>query len=437
MKLFYSALLAGAVVCQAGAQATIKSYVQHRQVPIASIQPGFADATDLAAIGQAIGSARVVLLGEQDHGDGATFLAKTRLVKYLHEQKGFTVLAFEGDFFALNYGWESLPKEADKLPAFLHRNNYPYWSDCQECDELLSTYLPQTYRTATPLRLAGFDNQLYMPFSRQALPGYLDTYLTQQGVAYVKSRTYQTFWRPFLDTLSQPWRFSRQPATALIADKPGKLRRFQAGLDTIWQQLPPASRLTYEGRVLENLGVLARESAVFTEDDIATENLRDAQMARNLDWLVNEKYPTEKILVWAASSHIAKGPSTAYEHQPRPITRMGVHFMAARPENARQTYVLGFSSKWGMTRRVQAAQPTAVRRPPKDSFETWIDNRLPYAFVDFNAFHAQFPQSADFFWLAGPHHVHELADWTAVYDGIFFIREMTPCGKSEFQPPGN
>jgi erythromycin esterase len=435
MKLPYWVLLPGLLAQQAQGQAVIKSYVQRTQVPIASIQPGFTDDADLAAIGQAIGQARVVMLGEQDHGDGATFLAKTRLVKYLHEQKGFTVLAFEGDFFALNQGWESLPKEAAKMAAFLYKNIYPYWSDCRECDELLYTYLPQTYRTAMPLRVAGFDNQLYASFSRRVLPGYLDSYLAQQGVAYGGSRTYQTFWRPFLDTLSQPWRFSRKPATALIADKPGKLRRFVAGLDTIWQQLPPASRGTYGGRLLENLGVLARESAVFTEDDNATDSIRDAQMARNLDWLVNEKYPHDKILVWAASSHVAKGPGSAYQ-QPRVITRMGVHFMA-KPENVRQTYVLGFSSKWGMTRRVQAAQPTAVKRPPKDSFETWINNGLPYAFVDFKEFHAQFPQSTEFFWLAGPHHEHELADWTAVYDGIFFIREMTPCGKSEFKPASN
>ncbi len=41
----------------------------------------------------------MVLLGEQHHGDGATFQAKTRLVKYLHEQKGFNVLVWESDVY--------------------------------------------------------------------------------------------------------------------------------------------------------------------------------------------------------------------------------------------------------------------------------------------------------------------------------------------------
>ena len=79
-------------------------------MPIASIQPDLVEFSDLDAVGAAIGDARIVMLGEQDHGDGATFLAKTRLIKYLHEEKGFNVLAFEADFFGLNEGWSQLPK---------------------------------------------------------------------------------------------------------------------------------------------------------------------------------------------------------------------------------------------------------------------------------------------------------------------------------------
>ena len=96
------------------AQNTIKKYVQSQTVSLT-----MEDTTGFAAIGNAIGEARIVLLGEQDHGDAAAFAMKTALVKYLHEQKGFNVLAFESDFFALNKGWEELPKTRRAIDSFL------------------------------------------------------------------------------------------------------------------------------------------------------------------------------------------------------------------------------------------------------------------------------------------------------------------------------
>lgn len=416
----------------------IQAYVRQHTQPIATLDPAARDEADLAAIGQAIGEARVVMLGEQDHGDGATFAAKTRLVKYLHEQKGFNVLVWEGDFFALNHGWDSLPRQPAAMRAFVRRNLYPYWAACPQAEALLYDYLPGTYATARPLQLAGLDNQLYGAASRRALPGYLRRFLGQQAVPLAATRRFANFFVPFLDTLSQPWYFSTRPATYLIAHKQAQLRRFETMADTLLAQLAPAARAGYGGRVLDNLRVLAQESAVYTEDEIATYNLRDAQLARNLEWLVGEKYPAEKIIVWAANLHIAKWRQAGYGSAERVTTFMGAHFTAS-PARAAQTYCLGFLSGTGSTRRVQAAQPTAIAPPRRGYFETWLPARLPYAFVDFRAFRAQQPGYVVPFYMRGLGYeggrgYTDAADWTNIFDGIFFIRQMEPCGKSSFVP---
>lgn len=456
--LYFRALLllalAGLLTRAGFAQSRTKQYVQQHLAPITSIQPDYADATDLAAIGQAIGEARIVMLGEQDHGDGATFLAKTRLIKYLHEQKGFTVLAFEGDVFALNQGWEQVATTPDRQAAFLHATIHPYWAGCQQCDNLLYQYVPQTARTPHPLRVTGFDNQLYSAYSRQVFPGYLHAYLTKQHLPFLRSPTYQQFFRPFIDTLLVSTNFitgkldlDKAVKVKAIQDKKGKLQRFEACLDTLTAQLPPGSSGdVFDRLLLRNLYALAQESAFYTDDHNALTNVRDGQMAANLNWLANTQFSTEKIIVWAASAHLAKGQGSDYlvpgrfsatqQAQARTYNEavhpMGQVFTQSL-RNRQQTYVLGFLSGTGTSQRTVVANATPLAPPPANSLESWLPANLAYAFLDFQPLRLQqAAQSPEYFAMQGVSHYARYANWTNFFDGIFYIQTMTPCTRTGF-----
>src|SRR5579864_1991081 len=54
------------------------AWLKSHAAQLRSIDPADADFADLEPIRRAIGEARIVMLGEQSHGDGATFRAKTR-----------------------------------------------------------------------------------------------------------------------------------------------------------------------------------------------------------------------------------------------------------------------------------------------------------------------------------------------------------------------
>lgn len=79
-----------------------KEFVIKSAVPLRDIETQSDDYSGFKEIGAAIGEAKVVFLGEQDHGDAPTFITKTKIIKYLHENLDFDVLVFESDFYNLN-----------------------------------------------------------------------------------------------------------------------------------------------------------------------------------------------------------------------------------------------------------------------------------------------------------------------------------------------
>jgi len=61
----------------------------NRSVTVRSLDAMDLDFSDLSRLKVAIGDARIVMLGEQSHADGATFKAKVRLIKFLHQEMGY------------------------------------------------------------------------------------------------------------------------------------------------------------------------------------------------------------------------------------------------------------------------------------------------------------------------------------------------------------
>lgn len=266
-------------------------------VSIRSIDPNDADFADLRPLKKLIGKARVVQLGEQSHGDGATFYAKQRLIRFLHREMGFTVLAWESGFFdceemdkALHADTSISDARAKGLFAIL--SDGPFVAPVFE-------YARSTYASKRPLRMTGFDIQYSGRDTRPLLAGRIFEYL---------SRVQPELARPETKQAVEDLIWGRYKPIPEERDK----RR--AALQTIITALTGSHgneggrERAFYLKALDNIVAFDQQRWMTPSmpPPAQADNFRDNAMAENVLWLMREWYPQEKVIVWAANSHILR-----------------------------------------------------------------------------------------------------------------------------------
>lgn len=416
-------------------QNNIKDYITGSSIEVSAIDPDSTDYSDLEPIGNAIGNARIVMLGEQDHGDAPAFFAKTRLIKYLHEKKGFNVLAFESDFTMLNYGWETINRSG--IDSLIQKSIPALWTDCSGCQNLFKEYIPSQYETASALRITGFDNQM----SASLVVGILDSVIRTEKLPVSSLPSYNEGIIPQLKggciygqgTVEQ----NNDCKNYLVSIKKELSEKLTA--NDFWVKVVDNIITEHE-----------RYSTIKKKTHFEKINLRDSQMAMNLEWIAKIKYPDQKIIVWTQNHHVSKYSG----HYPvkffNEAKTMGT-FFTEMAENEKNTYIIGFTSYQGTYGRLYPHVVYKIPLPKTNSFENWIPKAYQYAFVDFRKFNMLYPNWDKNFNLSGGvvnnrYHQNYKAMWNKVFDGVFFIREMYPCEniagsaermESQKKEPGN
>ena len=204
------------------------AWLQANAHPIRSLSVSDRDFSDLQPLKAAIGSSRIVMLGEQSHGDGTTFLAKARLVAFLHQEMGFDVLAWESGLWDVHQVWRHVQAGEAVLPAS-RRGIFGIWTGSEQVLPTLD-YVAETVGSAHPLELAGFDNQLTGSLAVDSLPLLMEAFARRIGSAVPDD---------------PEW-----PAAA------ASLQRLARGLD--FQTKPPAAD---QARVLRLLAALRADAA--------------------------------------------------------------------------------------------------------------------------------------------------------------------------------
>lgn len=407
-------------------QANLEGYVKDSVVLVRSIDPDDTLFSDLEPLGKAIGDSRVVMLGEQDHGDSRTFLAKCRIIKYLHEKLGFNVLAFESDFYALNKAWDSVKMTPLQVESTITNNILRVWTLCQQFKPVVQ-YLTAQYEGKMPLHLTGLDNQLVGEYSVANLASDISNFITVKEIPFSKDeenmnrlentiRSVHTFFRngKYIKSDSSMQMFSELGAMS----------------DTIIQQLSHdlGNLNSFHMQTLSSLRAISKQMIYgLNKDHFLADSIRDKQMAGNLRWLIQHKYPNQKMIVWAANSHIVKSNSRLLTKKFAKPSSMGYLF-TSDPVMQNKTYIIGFTGLQGETGWITTSRKYEIPKAEKNGIESWLaDKMINYGFVDFKTFRKRNPADNESFNMRYTNWISVKLPWHNIFDGVFYISDMTAC----------
>ncbi|NNG17504.1 MAG: erythromycin esterase family protein [Gemmatimonadales bacterium] len=412
-------------------------WLREHAIQLRSVSPADEDWTDLEPLKDVLGEASIVMLGEESHGDGATFLAKTRLIKFLHQEMGFDVLAFESGLYDIWKAWEALARGEEPSRA-IARGLFSLWAGSEQVEPLVE-YLAMHAKSKRPLELAGFDIQMSGTASRESLVADLTHLLNQLGIGQQHAPDWGHFTSLLLDLATKDFVRGTKPLPPRLAQDrfAAVIGWMQATLSR--QDIPIEARTkAFWRQVLESLDAYAAMVWLVDPSDLRPRpddaEIREAQMTRNLLWLARMRYPGKRIVVWAATSHIARGLSelesgivdiqTIYDQVPT----LGERVWKAL---GTEVYSLGFTAYEG-TAGMFFQSPRDIGRSSDGSLEELMTRAgLEFAVLDFRN------PAANGDWLRQPIVARPLgyremyADWTRFLDGMVFTKRMTPSTRVE------
>ncbi|MGO4527903.1 erythromycin esterase family protein [Paenibacillus sp. 2TAF8] len=386
-----SAYMAGTTVVQESLTSSDQIWnenVRASAQTITSVKPQNEDAyNDLSFLKSLLADKRMVSLGEASHGASEYNSMKVRLVKFLHEELGYNVLAFESNLSDTATAYSQV---RHMTPEQLMKNSiYGVWQ--VEENLPLFEYIAQQSKTDHPLILTGVDAQ----GTSETFTTFIENWFAKVDSSKAKAFAQTERWYLKLSMTNQIDEFTKQKKK--IKEKYQALQQFvRDKRDPLnLAQMEHSNLVPLIERVLQNrLDMLDHYNPHFVklfagidpEKQLQLASYgRDRVMADNLTWLAETIYPNEKIIIWAHNYHIRKSNSTmitehnGYDFDENPYPTLG----ELLPYSLKQAnYVIGLYAYEGSSSK-NNGEEEQVQSHDKGSLEDILGTEMGVArFID-------------------------------------------------------
>lgn len=292
-----------------------------------------------------VGDTHLVLLGESGHGVQQPLEIRNRMFEYLVEEHGFTALAAETGFEEGVMVNDYISGRRALSPAIV-RAVFSFASPCElEANRLLLEWMRRHNERVAPERAVRFygiemlGNASYTTGTdrrpvRRSVDAALD-YLSQVDPA--SGKAWRLRLQPLLAELVAQDYFSipaehRDNLTSSLADLSALFGQHEA----TWSRLGPAGSYRRGYRSLRNAinldadlragGWWARGTPATLRRDV---NRRDASMAENVHWVMEQEGESGKVMLFSAFTHAARGGPMKHRASADGFHSMGSHLHSA------------------------------------------------------------------------------------------------------------
>ncbi len=262
---------------------------------------------DLAPLSRIVGNARFVGVGESFHTTGGIYQLKGRVLRYLVEEQGFRVLAWESPYFWATEIERFLGRCDQPAADFLAENavlfNVFRSSETADVLQWMCDWNESHPRPQDQLHIYGFDVQRT---PREAADGLI-SFLTVTGLdaddplitgIQACDGVVETFYpsRPFPAERYQQCQDTLTAVAAYFDANEGALERASSRQALGWARVYRTIEQAWQGQAW----------SLAAGDFYAAFNFRDPAMAYLAEAIHDLAFPHERVMLWAHNGHVSR-----------------------------------------------------------------------------------------------------------------------------------